>query len=194
MRRDEQWTVIILALAAGFMGGWLGSRTPGGVAAAKETGLKPAGVVEAQEFRLVDPAGRVESVWNSGRSGARLTFGPETGSPRVVIGLLDNGDPGVSLYDREGKNRADLRAASTGHPTLRLGDDKRGKSLLLGAHGIGLFNQQFRGRLIQTREGPLKLDVAELQTDRQASLAVAPGGKAALSVGDASGKIIWSAP
>lgn len=65
MRNRQYWSILVLAVLGGFGGGALASRLFTVQPVFAEKKAKPAAVIEAQEFRLVD---------TDGKTGARLTI------------------------------------------------------------------------------------------------------------------------
>jgi hypothetical protein len=192
MSNDKTWRLVTLAVAAGMAGGFLAVQlVVGEPGIARASGPK---VVTANEFRVVNSDGITVAVWTSGAQGARILFGSDPKRPAAVFGTLENGDPGVSLFGRDGALRADFRVGTRNFPTLRLTDTKGKKTTLLGAHGMGLFNKRLRGRFVLTSEGNLTVDVADQDTRLSTALLLAAKGKSALSVNDQAGKTLWSAP
>jgi hypothetical protein len=189
---DKGWRVVAVAMAAGMAGGLMAGKLFVGEPAMAQS--PPADVVSAREFRLVDGTGKPIASWVEGALGARMIFGRDPAHPRAVVGALDNGDPGVSLFDGEGGLRADFRVGSGNFPTLRLTDIKGKKTALLGAHGMGLFNKQLRGRFVLTSEGNLTVDVADQDTRLSSALMLAAKEKSALTLSDGAGKAVWSSP
>jgi hypothetical protein len=194
MRIDKGWRLVAVAAAAGMAGGLMAVKLFSGEPALAQAPQGIVKMVSAREFRVVDDTGKTVSVWTARGEGARLTIGQYADKPEAVFGTQDNGDPGLSLYDRDGNNRADLRVASGNFPTIRLIDIKGKKSTLIGAHGLGLFNNRLRGRLILTSEGSVIVDLADQDTDLSTGLILAAKEKAALSLKDQVGKVVWSVP
>ena len=190
----EKSVVVIFSLVAGFLGGVLSNwmwNSPSVLAQGAISGDKQ---VVAEEFRLVDSTGRTVSVWGPSHHGAQISFGKGQKKSYAVMGILPNGDPGMSLFDSNGSQRADFRVGPGGFPTLRLNDTERDKILLFGAHGIGFFDGRLRGRLVLTRDGTLNLDLTNQDSQLSSTFMLLATGKPTLALSDQAGKIVWSVP
>jgi hypothetical protein len=91
MNKKQYWLMLLLATVGGFSGGVLGSRVFSFQAACAQEESRPAKVVEAQEFRLVD---------DHGKTRARLTM--RSGKPLAEIPDLTQWT--ISLI-KEGKDK-----------------------------------------------------------------------------------------
>lgn len=94
--------------------------------------------VSAEEFLLVDRAGRVRAVLGISSQGPVLGFRDESGKGRAAFGIGSGDGPGMVLADETGKPRAEL-VVRNGQPTLALSD------------GAGTV----RAELVLRPEGPL---------------------------------------
>ncbi|HKV54704.1 MAG TPA: hypothetical protein VJN94_08665 [Candidatus Binataceae bacterium] len=125
----REWRYVILAMAAGVVGGFVGGKlsAPGAATAAEAT-LK---VVAAQQILLVD----------------------EKGDQRGSLHLNKSGDPGFSLYDHTGKLRSDLEIGSDDDWGLKLFDPSGAMrmSMIVSAERIPAFriyDAQARQRIL----------------------------------------------
>ena len=94
-----------LMLAAG-----VGAVVGGAMAAPAE---RPARVIEAEEFRLVDAAGKARAFLAVGRNGATLSLCDAAGNTRAGLCVTDRG-PGLGLLDAAAQLRASLVADKEG--------------------------------------------------------------------------------
>jgi len=139
-----------VGLTAGFLGGRLAAPPVPVAAPAPKAGA----VVQAQDFQLVDPAGRVR-----GRLGVETN-----GTARLTLFGPDATLPGVSLA-----------ATPLGGTELELGDDQHQNALTLKADGG---NQS----IALTHEGKLRLGL-EVRKNGEASVNLYTKGNRLMSLG-----------
>lgn len=73
----------------------------------------------AEKFMIVDEAGNKRAVLGILQGEPSLTlYGPD-GKERMTLRLNAEGDPSLELYDRQGKVRAVLGLAADGSPSLK---------------------------------------------------------------------------
>lgn len=113
----------------------------------------PAEVLEAEEFRLVDPRGRTLASLSSpmegttsltihGKPGTEggirlamtqdgvggLTIGPPEGKPRAILSIMEDGSVSLALSDQEGEDRANVTVLPEGNAVIAVADEA-GKSV-----------------------------------------------------------------
>ena len=156
MNRKQQGLALILSLFTGLVGGMLASQFCNSKPAFAKKAQSSQKVIVAEEFRLVDKAGRVRSTWGmdaggpgivlfsekgefravfsltSPEEGAVLTFADKEGKHRTVIGLGEEREPYLTLHDKEGKERLSLTLAEDGDPFLLLYDKDKNERAILG--------------------------------------------------------------
>jgi hypothetical protein len=114
---------------------------------------RPAKVLEAEEFRLVDARGRTLASLSSpiegttslaihGKPGTAggiglamtedgvggLTIGPPEGKPRAVLSIMEDGTVSLALSDQEGEDRANVTVLPEGKAVVALANGA-GKSV-----------------------------------------------------------------
>ena len=140
----------VIGLAAGFIGGRLAPHPT--------TAPAPAAVIQAQDFQLVDQAGRLRGRLGADADGAArlILFGPDGTLPRVSLAANPQGGAELELGDgqrqsavslkadqgarnlalfQEGKLRLGLEVQKNGEAAVNLYD--QGHRLI----NLGLFNQ-----------------------------------------------------
>jgi len=104
-RRQFHVALVVLGLSA-FAGGvaahWL---LPGQTAWAQDAYVQQR--VSAEQFELVDEAGRVRGLLEMSQGDPRLALIDETGRVRAEMAIL-RGEPGVAVLDRNGTVRGEL--------------------------------------------------------------------------------------
>ena len=116
-RRSIVGLCLVSALIGGVIGGWM-DRT--GPVAAQDQAATPR-VVSAEEFRLVDPAGRVRAVLEMSMPGQpALTLRDENNVARVSLSISD--ETGMAVRDVDGKTRLVLSVDQEGTPSLVVRD------------------------------------------------------------------------
>lgn len=190
----ERWGILGLVVVSGLMGGfiseWVRQETP----AFAQKRSEPDKIVTAQEFQVIDRNGIVVASLGASSGKAQLIFYDQGNKPQAIFGLLNDGSPGFSFFGKDGVSQAELRVGSMGHPSLKLNDVKGKKIALLGAHGLGLFNKNLRGRLTLTSDGMLNLDLLDRDSQTSSNLMLFSSQKPTMVLSDQGGKVIWSAP
>ncbi len=89
---------------------------------------KPANVVEAEEFRLVDNKGRVRVRIFLEEDEPKVALFSKDDKKRAAIGLLPTGEAGIALYDDRGVYHFLINVSPDGSPDLSI-KDKYGKEV-----------------------------------------------------------------
>src|SRR5512146_306735 len=111
-RRLRNLVVILLLVVGSTM--WMGQR-----AARKKAPVPPTPrVIEAEQFLLKVPYGRVLAALGAGVTGPTLRLVGPNGTDRAVVGLDVAGTPHFSLMRADGNEAVGIRVASDGAPTL----------------------------------------------------------------------------
>lgn len=120
---------IIIACAAGFLGGTLASRAP--VQASSPE------VVRASKFELLDASGRPVARWETDpkTKNVRLSFLEKGGSVGLDIGVSSDVLPFVRMNGRDGKNRIALELGPGDRPGLNMSDARWLGRISLGQAG-----------------------------------------------------------
>ena len=184
----------VLGLTTGFLGGRLAAPPAPVAAPAAEAGA----VMQAQDFQLVDQAGRVRGRLGVDAHGAaRLTlFGPDGTLPRVSLAATPQGGAELELGDgqhqnavglkadqdarnialyHEGKLRLGLEVQKNGEAAVNL-YDKGNRLMSLGAHQPGRpASHLLRGRP-QGRPGDGQQEERRPQSQSVGQKRHAPGG------------------
>jgi len=153
-----------LGIVGGFMGGLLSARlntlVRRGPAPAALIESKPAGVIQAEEFRLVSREGATRGVFSVADGKPHLLLYDKAGKTRMDLSLSDaheidnqpygtisfaEGEPSLGLYDKAGREHIGL-SVDDGHPVVSLDGPGPG-----GVPGIGLP----RFSLDVDRDGPV---------------------------------------
>jgi len=141
MERQPQVILIAAVISAvvGLTAGFLGGRLAAPPAPAAAPAAKAGTVVQAQDFQLVDPAGRMRGRLGVEANGtARLTlFGPDGTLPRVSLAATSQGGAELELGDDQHQNALVLKAdrgiqnialTHEGKPRLGLEVQKNGEA------------------------------------------------------------------
>ena len=89
---------------------------------------KPANVVEAEEFRLVDNKGRVRVRIFLEEDEPKVALFSKDDKKRAAIGLLPTGEAGIALYDDRGVYHFLINVSPDGSPDLSI-KDRYGKEV-----------------------------------------------------------------
>ncbi|HJQ71208.1 MAG TPA: hypothetical protein VKA70_19685 [Blastocatellia bacterium] len=89
---------------------------------------KPVDVVEAGEFRLTDGEGKVRARIFLEDDEPKIALFSRDGKKRAAIGLLPTGEAGLALYDDRGKYHFLINVSPEGEPDLSI-TDKYGREL-----------------------------------------------------------------
>jgi hypothetical protein len=203
----------VLGLAAGFLGGRLAAPPAPVAALAPEAGA----VVKAQDFQLVDPAGRLRGQLKVDEHGAaRLALlGPDGALPRVTLAATPQGGAELELGDDQrqnavvlqadpdartialyqgGKLRLGLEAGKRGEPAVDL-YDKDHRLITLGVTNQGDPHLIFFGEsqktaleLVSKKNGDRSLNLLNKNGTPRVVLGLKNDQKAALGLFDQKGK------
>ena len=122
--RKESVVVLAAALVAGLIGGALSERWAAGTAGAKEPS-RPAKVVQAEAFELVDKGGKVRAKLSMKENGwVGLTLSDVKGRPRALLSVTPDGNPTLLLNDQDGKGHALFGLGEAGQYSLFLMNKK----------------------------------------------------------------------
>jgi hypothetical protein len=118
--------VVVLAVAAGFVGGLMAGRVSIDRPLLTSQSAK---VISAEGFQLIDRQGTTHAALNTQDGGApELLFFDSNHKPRVVFDMTSSGDPLLFLMDADGTIRTvlGLGFGANGSPFIRLRDkDKK---------------------------------------------------------------------
>ena len=88
-----------------------------------QTGTRQPQSLEAEQFVLVGPDGKVRGAMGITPDGAvGLNLDDGKGQTRITLDVAPNGSPGLDFYDPQGKLRATFALGPTGTPGLGLYD------------------------------------------------------------------------
>jgi hypothetical protein len=177
MNKWQFITVVAVALVAGLIGGVISDRV------AKATGKK---VIEAEEFRVVDKAGKVRASLNADEVASALILYDANGEPRATIGVIKHKSL-LALYDVNSKQRANI-GADNDSSTLSFFDDNGKPRAIIGA----------------IKNNPA-VELYDAEGDRRAALGAAnlvgPKTSTAMNRSESSlvlfnkkGDVLWAAP
>lgn len=86
-------------------------------------------VIEAEEFRLVDKEGRVRTRIFLDEGEPKVALFTKEGKKRAAIGLLPTGEASIALYDDKGKYHFLVNVSEDGTPDLSI-KDKEGREVI----------------------------------------------------------------
>jgi len=89
---------------------------------------KPDNVIEAGEFRLLDSEGKVRARIFMEDDEPKIALFSRDGKKRAAIGLLSTGESGLALYDDRGTYHFLINVSADGSPDLSI-KDKYGKEV-----------------------------------------------------------------
>lgn len=136
-------------------------------------------VVEAEQFVLLDRAGKPRAVLTQGSDGnIGLRFTDPAGRVRIALAMEADGRPGMELSDASGARRVWLFVGDDGSPHITLLDAAERKQAFLG---LG-------------PDGTVGLILASPPSKANAVLAIVAGKRGGLELADPSGKVIFRAP
>ncbi len=101
-----------------------------------------AKTVTAQTFMLRDKNGNARGKFYMSDQGPRLAITDARGKPRIILGLLKEREPHLSLADADGRVRARL-SLEMGVPHLVLRDRERKDRAIFATHADGSGRLQF---------------------------------------------------
>ena len=118
MRKNGPGRFVALGLGSGLIGGVLIALTyVGGPATAQESKNLDQQVVSGKEFRLVDEQGKARAILALSAEGEpSMTMVDRNGIAIVSLGISD--DSGLAIRDVDGKTRLVLSLSSAGQPSL----------------------------------------------------------------------------
>ena len=122
---------VVLACAAGYLGGTLASRAPMQAHAAAPD------VVRASKFELVDAAGRAVARWETDpkTKDVHLYFIGKGGVARLDAGIRSTEKPFLFMKGRDGEDRLWMALDQYDEPGLHMGDERWQGRLFLGHVG-----------------------------------------------------------
>lgn len=141
--RFELVVLAMLALIAGTLGGVGASHFFWGQAALAESAPQHHKILVAEEFRLVDDKGRIRASLGMSGGGAGMLLYDRTGQFRAMLMLApEEGEPVLSLADKDGVHRATvgIRTKETPYLALRDNNGKIRLSATLGQDGEPAFS------------------------------------------------------
>jgi len=138
MNTKRDVLMVIVALAAGLVGGVVSSWFLMGAPVFAQKAPQPEKVLQAERFEVVDQAGKLRAALGTASDGSpSLTLADQAGKSRATLGIASDGSPGLQLYDQAGQLRAalgwtQLEAIGTGETVNRavsslVLSDKNGK-------------------------------------------------------------------
>ena len=140
MKKRDFILLLAVSIVSGLMGGFIANQVFNGKTAIAQSGQEALGLVQAQEFRLVDDQGKIFAVLavSSALKEPYFIINGKDGKQRVILDL-DDGNPRMILKDSEAQTRLIL---GTSEVTSRFKGtiEKRPPSSLV------MFNKE--GRLI----------------------------------------------
>jgi hypothetical protein len=181
-KRIDLWA----ALCAGFLGGMAGARLTNAPSVEAQRGR--AKVVEAEEFRLVQPDGKAVGRFQVDSNGRpNLALFDAHGEVRAVLGVLASGSPHLALSDRQGQVRAALAVWTDERVSLILSDGTGTPRAQVAVPSDGSPSVELSDRAGKLRAvvGAVPMDLATNPRLRQES---------SLALFDGEGKAAWSAP
>ena len=128
-RRQFHVALVVLSLS-GLAGGAMANWLMAGRAAWAQAGDVQR-VVRAEEFELVDDAGRARALLQMSQGDPRLVLIDDGGAVRMEMAIL-RGEPGVAVLDGDGTVRAEL-FMSGGRARLAIRDASGGDRAVIGA-------------------------------------------------------------
>ena len=115
---------VLIACAAGYVGGMLTSRYP--------VMASPPEVVRATRVELVSSAGTTVASWESDSSGVHLRFPYRGDAIGLEMGVFADGRPFLSMGGRDGRKRLVMELDQADKPMLGMGDEKWEGRVVLG--------------------------------------------------------------
>lgn len=176
--------------------------------------------IQAKKFVMVDESGKTRAMLSVLKSQPGLCLYSEKGEARVMLGVLDDGEPGLSLNHEKNIPGALLSVTKdgpilemfdeNGKPSVRLHSTKDDSGLSVhnkkaearvalgmveGTPRLGLYNEkgETRAALALSDDDVLALSLYGVKGIPGAILAVTKDGSGAWLF-DESGKPLWSAP
>ena len=133
--------------------------------------------VEAEEFLLKDPSGRLRGRFVVVHDTVELALFDKDGKIRVLQSVLADGSASLNFRDMAGKDRAALGTAADGAP------------------GLGFIDQDGKPRVALVVAGGLSiLGLYDRDGEQRATLLLMRDGTPQLALKDKTGKVIWEAP
>jgi hypothetical protein len=132
----KEWLYVVLALAAGVVGGMLGRRLNGAAAVvASESAPK---TLAAQEILLTGSNGKVRAALHMTKNGEpSLELFDHAGQTRIVLDIGPDETPGMRFYDLKRAMRLKAEVSSENVPTLRFFDEQSRLRALFGVDAEG---------------------------------------------------------
>jgi len=178
MKSKQYGLMVILALIAGLIGGMVSSQLFTGKPVFAQKKSIPQKAVAAEEFLLVDKDGNLRASFGDlPNKGLGLTVLGKNANIRLLLGVNDNGEPGLWLYNKDGIPCAFL-ASYANIEVLQLGNKLDGPSLSLG---------------LMDNKIPI-ITFWDENSNKRAFLVLAPNEDAIFVIYDRNGSVIWSAP
>lgn len=190
MSKREYGIVIVVAAAAGLVGGGISGRlfTVGSVFA-QETSRRFQ-VIEAEEFRLVERDGKPCGRFHVDRNGRPALFlFDKHGEVRAVLGVTPSGSPHLALSDKDGKVRATLAVWTDEQAGLFLADKKETSRAVLTVPADDNPNLA-----ISDRDGKIRAVFGSASFELVPTKDLRNRSESSLALLDKQGKVLWSAP
>ena len=170
MTKKQYSLMLVLALVAGLVGGVVSSRFLVVQPVFAENEIKPAKIIAAEKFLLMDENGKIRAILGPTQTdkGVTLAFFDESGlfrggiypdgmmvlddkgKPRIMLVLNDDDTVRLELYGESDKHSATLMLSENGFPGLKLTDDNEKSSAFLGVspQGDAFMALEKKGKLI----------------------------------------------
>jgi len=160
MSKRQFRILMVLTVVSGLVGGGLSDWLFRGLPARAAQATTPPKVIEAQEFRLVDEEGSLLAFLGADEGLPILCFAGAENNPQVLIGVVEEGAPGVALADAEGQLRTVL-----------------GFDEATGETGLVLYDEaeHVRASFILGLDGNPELSILDIEEEPRALLTLAAG-------------------
>jgi len=139
MHKKDYYVALALAVVAGFVGGSMAGRIAAPDPAIAQTAPMRAKIIEAEGFRLVDPAGKIRAVFEIGPDGSvGLHLGNKDGKLRARFAVDGNGLVVLDLKNERSESHAVFYVTAAGSPSLILTDKNGRVGALLGEGALSI--------------------------------------------------------
>ena len=106
MRKRDLVLLLAVSIISGLIGGFIANQVFNGKTAMAQGNEDPPGLIQAQEFRLVDSQGKIFAALAFSQSSKEpyLIFNGKDGKQRVILDF-DEGNPRMILKDNDSQTR-----------------------------------------------------------------------------------------
>jgi hypothetical protein len=203
LERQNRMFKHLLLLVCMAIGLWLIAASDCGIKNTLKAG-ESSKVIESNEFRLIDPKGKIRGVFGLDKDGGPNIYLLDAhGNSRAGVNLVEDADglPAIFLKDAQGKVRGMFCLRLDDSPGIFLKDAQGKTRGIFGLRadespGINLFDAEEKPRAVFAinADNSLGIDLLDAQGRVRGSFGIAADGRPAIALLDAQGKHIWSEP